>query len=267
MSRRVARLRGIEMAYGDDGHGAPFVLLHGFPFNRSMWDEQSRALGETCRVITPDLRGQGETTLGGGPATMEEMAADVAALLDELNVERAVVGGLSMGGYVALAFYRAFRERVRALVLADTRPQADTDEGRRVREETAQRALREGMAPIADAMLPRLLSGETRARRPDVVERVRAMVLATSPEGAAAASRGMALRRDQTELLQDINVPALIVVGAEDEVTPPSEAELMRDRIKGSRMALIVGAGHLSNVERPEEFNLALVDFLTGLPS
>jgi 3-oxoadipate enol-lactonase len=262
-------VRDIAVAYDDAGSGPPVVLLHGFPFNRSMWRGQARALVETHRVITPDLRGQGDTSLGEteGAATMEEMAADVAALLDELGVEHAVVGGLSMGGYVALAFCRAFTERVRALVLADTRAGADTDEVRRTREENARRALAEGMAPIADAMLPKLLSAETLEHRPEVVGRVREMMLATKPEGAAAALRGMALRRDQTDLLREIEAPTLIVVGGEDAVTPPAEAEAMRGAIKDSRLVRIEGAGHLSNVERPEEFDLALADFLRGLPS
>lgn len=267
MSESVARVRGVEMAYDDAGGGTPLVLLHGFPFNRSMWREQARAFGETCRVVAPDLRGQGETTLGEGAsaATMEEMAADVAALLDALGVGRAVVCGLSMGGYVALAFCRAFPARVGALVLADTRAQADTDEARRTREETARRALEEGMAPIAEAMLPKLLSAETLERRPEVVGRVREMMLAAKPEGAAAALRGMALRRDQTDLLREIEAPTLIVVGREDALTPPAEAEAMRDRVGGSRLVVVEGAGHLSNVERPDEFNLALGDFLRGL--
>lgn len=269
MSTTYARVRDIAMAYDDAGSGAPIVLLHGFPFNRSMWRGQAQALGATWRVIAPDLRGQGDTSLGEAKeaATMEEMAADVAALLDELSVESTVVGGLSMGGYVALAFCRAFPERVRALVLADTRAGADTDEARRTREVNARRALAEGMAPITDSMLPKLLSEETRAKRPDVVVRVREMMLATKPEGAAAALRGMALRRDQTDLLREIESPTLIVVGNEDAVTPPAEAEALKGQIKDSRLVRIEGAGHLSNVERPEEFNLALVDFLRGLPS
>ena len=269
MSTTSAWVRDIAVAYDDAGSGAPVVLLHGFPFNRTMWRGQAQAVGEAWRFITPDLRGQGDTSLGEteGAATMEEMAADVAALLDELGVGRAVVGGLSMGGYVALAFCRAFPERVRALVLADTRAGADTDEARRTREENARRALSEGMAPITDAMLPKLLSAETREHRPEIVERVREMMLATKPEGAAAALRGMALRHDQTDLLREIEAPALIVVGSEDAVTPPSEAEAMNAEIKDSRLVRIEGAGHLSNVERPEEFNLALVEFLRGLPS
>lgn len=260
-------MRGIEMAYDDEGSGTTVVLLHGFPLDRSMWREQSRDLSATCRVIAPDLRGFGETAHGGADVTTGDMAEDVAALLDELNVERAVVGGLSMGGYVALEFFRGFPRRVLALVLADTRPYADTDEGRRTREETARRALSDGMGPIVDSMLPKLLSAATHAREPELVERVRASMLGTKPEGAAAALRAMALRRDQTDLLPSIDVPALIIVGAEDTITPPSDAEAMGAKIKGSRLVRIEGAAHLSNVERPEEFNRALGEFLSGLPS
>jgi 3-oxoadipate enol-lactonase len=262
---KLARLRGIKIAYDDAGEGLPVVLLHGFPFDRSMWREQTKSLSDAWRVITPDLRGHGETGVAGEIATMEEMAEDVAALLDELNIARAIVGGLSMGGYVALAFYRKFPERVRALVLADTRPQADNDDGRRAREETARRALDEGMGVIADSMLPKLLAPSTRERRPEVAARVRDMILGTNPHGAAAALRGMAARRDQTDLLPEISVPTLIVVGTEDAVTPPPDAEAMHAKIEGSRFVKIEGAGHVSNVERPEEFNRALGEFLSSL--
>ncbi|HYH85471.1 MAG TPA: alpha/beta fold hydrolase [Pyrinomonadaceae bacterium] len=262
---KLARLRGIEIAYDDAGEGTPIVLLHGFPFNRSMWREQTESLRGAWRVITPDLRGHGETSVAGEVATMEEMAADVAALLDELNISRAVVGSLSMGGYVALAFFRKFPERVLALILADTRPQADTDDGRRAREETARRALVEGMGAVTDAMLPKLLAPSTREREAEVVDRVRAMMLGTNPRGAAAALRGMAARRDQTDLLTEINVPTLIVVGTEDALTPPSDAETMHAKIEGSRLVKIEGAGHVSNVERPEDFNRAIGEFLSGM--
>lgn len=275
--RKVARVRGIEVAYEDAGVSAsaearsprawPVVLLHGFPFNRSLWRGQVESLSASRRVFAPDLRGHGETSVAEGPATMEEMAEDLAALLDELKVERAVVGGLSMGGYVALAFMRAHPERVGALVLADTRAQADSDDARRTREETARRALSEGMGPIADAMLPKLLAPATRERRPDLVARVREMILGTKPEGAAAALRGMAVRRDQTDLLETINVPTLIVVGSEDAITPPSDSEAMSAKIGGARLVKIEGAGHVSNVERPGEFDRALAEFLDGLPS
>src|SRR5215212_2581228 len=203
MARGAARVRGIEVAYDDEGRGEALVLLHGFPFDRSMWREQSKFLSVTCRVIAPDLRGLGETPLGdAGAATMDEMAEDVAALLDALGVERAVLGGLSMGGYVALEFFRRFPRRVRALVLADTRPQADTDDARRTREENAQKVLREGMAPLVDSMLP--------------------------------------------ELLSEIDVPTLVIVGVEDTITPPSDAEALAAKIAGSRLVRIDGAAHLS---------------------
>jgi pimeloyl-ACP methyl ester carboxylesterase len=253
------------VAYDDEGRGEALVLLHGFPFDRSMWREQSEVLSATCRVIAPDLRGLGETPLGGEAATMGAMAEDVAALLDASGVRRVVLGGLSMGGYVAFEFFRRFPERVRALVLADTRPQADTDDGRRTREENARLVLRDGMRPLVESMLPKLLSASTREHNPEVVERVRAMMLAVKPEGAAAALRGMAGRRDQTALLPEINVPTLILVGAEDPITPPSDAEAMAAKIEGSRLVRVEGAAHLSNVERPEEFNRALKDFVDGL--
>jgi 3-oxoadipate enol-lactonase len=264
----LARVRGIELAYEVSGAGVPIVLLHGFPFNRTLWREQVEALRARYTVITIDLRGHGETRATGGdaPATMEEMAQDVAALLDELRIDvRVVVGGLSMGGYVALAFYRLFPERVRALLLADTRPHADTDEARLNREETATRAVREGMTAIADAMLPKLLAPATHAEQPQIVRRVRDMILQTDPRGAAAALRGMAVRADQTELLREINCPALIIVGSLDAITPPADAELMRREIRGARLEVIEGASHVSNVERPAEFNRALEKFLGEL--
>jgi 3-oxoadipate enol-lactonase len=261
------KVRGGEMAYDDSGGGgAALVLLHGFPFDRSMWRGQADALGGEFRVVAPDLRGFGETPLGNGDLQMGTLAEDVAALLDELSVGRVVLGGLSMGGYVAFEFIRRFPERVRALVLADTRPQADDDEGRRTREETARRVLQEGMAPIVESMLPKLLTAETRERGGEVVEGVRALMLGTNPDTAAAALRAMAVRRDQTDLLTSIRVPTLIVVGDEDSITPPADAEAMRAKIEGSRLFVVEGAGHLSNVERPAEFNRALVEFLRGLP-
>jgi 3-oxoadipate enol-lactonase len=263
--RKVARVRGIEIAYTDEGAGTTVVMLHGFPFNRTMWSEQAESLRGAWRVVAPDLRGHGETTVTDGPATMEELADDLAALLDELNIERAVIAGLSMGGYVALAFVRKYAERVRALVLADTRAQADTDEARHTREVNAQRALKDGMHEIADVMLPKLLTQETSERNTEVLARVREMILGTNPRGAAAALRGMALRRDQTDLLPEISMPTLIIVGSEDSITPPADAEAMHAKIKGSRLVMIEGAGHVSNIERPCEFNHALEEFLSSL--
>lgn len=255
-------VRGIEIAYDDVGSGPSVVLLHGYPFNRSMWDDQLLELQKDHRVIIPDLRGHGESAVAQSPATMQRMAGDVASLLEILNISRATIAGLSMGGYVALAFYRLFPLRVRSLVLADTRPQEDTEEGKQNREKQAEKALKEGMESIADALLPKLLAADTLAKRPELVKRVRKMIVETAPEGAAAALRGMAERQDQTSFLSRIIAPTLIMVGSEDALTPVAEAELMHREIGGSRLQILEGAGHMSNIENPEDFNRALIKFL-----
>jgi 3-oxoadipate enol-lactonase len=256
------RVDDIQLAYTDTGMGQPVVLLHGYPFNRSLWTEQVSALRNSYRVITPDLRGLGESDAQPGAATMDQMARDVAALLDHLEISRAVIGGLSMGGYVTLAFYKQFRSRVRALVLADTRAQADTEDGKQTRRQQAEKALAEGMAGIADSMLPKLLTPETVSKRPEVVKRVRDMMLKTKPEGAAGALLGMAERDDQTPLLSQISCPALILVGREDPITPVKDSEKMHREIAGSRMVVIDHAAHVSNLERTEQFNEEMVRFL-----
>ena len=259
------RVGDIQLAYTDTGLGQPVVLLHGYPFNRSLWTEQVSTLSNSYRVITPDLRGLGESDSRPGAATMNRMAQDVAELLDHLEISRAVVGGLSMGGYVALAFYKQFPSRVRALVLADTRAQADTEEGRQTRFQQAEKALAEGMAGIADSMLPKLLTPETVSKRPEVVKRVRDMMLKTKPEGAAGALLGMAEREDQTPLLSQIACPALILVGREDPITPVADSEKMHRDIAGSRLVVIDHAAHVSNLERTEQFNVEMVQFLNSL--
>ena len=249
------------LAYTDTGSGRPVVLIHGYPFNRSLWNEQIAALSGSYRVIAPDLRGFGESDSSDGPSTMNRMAQDVALLLDHLGIPHVTIGALSIGGYVTFAFYKQFASRVRALILADTRAQADTEEAEQKRAQQAEKALSEGMAGIADAMLPKLLTPETVSKRPDIVKRVRDMMLKTKPEGAAAALRGMAERDDQTTL--KISVPTLIIVGAEDAITPVADSEKMNQAIAGSRLVVLENAGHVSNLERTEEFNEAVLDFLS----
>jgi 3-oxoadipate enol-lactonase len=256
------QIDNIEMAFTDAGAGRPVVLIHGYPFNRSLWNEQIEVLSQNHRVIAPDLRGFGESEASDGTATMNRMAQDVALLLNHLGIARATIAGLSMGGYVALAFYKQLSSRVRALILADTRAQADTAEAKQTRAQQAEKALSEGMAGIADAMLPKLLTPETVSKHPDIVKRVRDMMLKTKPEGAAAALRGMAERDDLTSLLSKISVPTLILVGAEDAITPVADSEKMNQAIADSRLVVLENAGHVSNLERTEQFNDALLDFL-----
>src|ERR1041384_6464168 len=257
------RVNDIQIPYTATRIGRPAVLIHGYPCNRSLWNERVAALSSSYRVIAPDLRGFGESDAAPGTATMNVMAEDVALLLNHLGIARATMAGLSMGGYVALAFYKQLPSRVRALVLADTRAHGDTEEGKQTRAQQAEKALNEGMAGIADMMLPKLLTPETVTKRPEIVKRVRDMMLKTKPEGAAAALRGMAERDDQTSLLSKITVPTLIVVGAEDAITPVADSEKMNAGVAGSRLVVLENAGHVSNLERTEKFNEALLDFLS----
>lgn len=255
----------IQTAFTDAGEGGAVVLLHGHPFNRSMWRRQVKAFQMNFRIITPDLRGYGESPIYDDVSTMSDMANDVVKLLDSLGLEKVVLGGLSMGGYVVLEFFNQFPERVRALVLADTKAQADTEEARKKRYESAEKVLKEGLSPIAGDMLPKALAPNTHEKQLETVKFVREMMLATKPEGAAAALRGMGERTDHTALLEKIKVPTLIIVGEEDSITPPADAEKMHRAIENSQLVSIANAGHLTPVEQPEKFNDALRKFLQSL--
>jgi 3-oxoadipate enol-lactonase len=252
----------IQIAFDDSGTGPAVVLLHGFPFNRSLWNEQVAVLSGSHRVITPDLRGFGDSDAAEGPAAMSRMAEDVVKLMDALGISNATIGGLSMGGYVVLAFFKLFPERVKALVLADTRPQSDTEEGKQARAEQAKKVLSEGMLGIVNSMLPKLFTPESVSKRPDSVKRIRDMMIKTKPAGAAAALLGMAERADHTETLSGINVPTLILVGRDDAITPVADSENMQQRIPGSRLVIIENAGHVSNVEQADVFNAELKTFV-----
>ena len=242
------------------------VLLHGFPFDRSMWREQTDFLSANgFRAIAPDLRGLGENKFDGEIATMDDMARDVAALMDELRIDQAVICGLSMGSYVAFEFVRLFPARVGALVLAGARAQGADEAERKSREAKAQDVLNDGMGPFVEAMLLDLLAPKTLAEKPAVVARVREMILRTDPRGAAAAQRGLAARRDYSGDLAGITLPTLIVAGREDAVRKPDDAEFIHHRIRNSRLEIIDDAGHLMNMEQPEVFNRALTDFLGSI--
>lgn len=255
---------GSMLAHADVGHGLPVVLLHAFPLNRSMWEPQIAALFGECRCIVPDLRGFGESPKSG-PYSMDRHADDVVELLDMLKIDHAVIGGLSMGGYVALAIWRRHRARVRALVLADTRAGADNAEGRQKRNDLIALAGSEGAGAIADKQITGLVGKSTREKQPELVERIRSIIAGESPEGIAGALEAMRERPDSTAMLETIDVPTLVVVGDEDAITPPKEARAMHEAIRGSRLEIVPGAGHLSNLERPATFNAALSDFVGSL--
>jgi len=258
-------LRGSELAYDDLGNGPAIVLLHGFPFDRSMWREQIDFLdGTGYRVIAPDLRGLGTNKASEDFTTMDQMARDVVALMDERKIDRGVVCGLSMGAYVGFELVSLFPSRVHALVLAGARAQGPDDAEKKSREEKARLVLAEGMTGLADEMLPQLLAAKTLAEKPDVVARVREMIGNTNPRGAAAAQRGMAARRDYSDGLHEINAPTLIIAGRDDAIRTPKDAELIHNGIRNSRLETVDDAGHLTNIEQPDVFNRALLGFLTS---
>jgi len=255
------RIDGLSLGYDDRGAGTVLVLLHGFPFNRMMWEPQIEKFSGTMRVITPDFRGHGESDAPDYPYTMELLADDVAGLLDQLGVERVVLGGLSMGGYVAFSFYQRYRDRVQALVLLDTRPEADTEEGKINRARMADLARRQGPTAIADSLILKVLGETTRKRRPEVVARVRQMMEATPVVGIVNALQGMAQRADMTGMLPAIACPTLVVVGEEDVLTPPAVAERMAAVIPNAELAILPKAGHVSNLEQPDLLNQRLDEF------
>ena len=264
----TANIQGITISYDDGGDrgdqaGAPVVLIHGHPFNRSMWGPQVADLTAAgYRVVTPDLRGYGATSVVPGVTMLEVFAGDLAGLMDHLGLDRVVLGGLSMGGQIVMEFYRQFPGRVAALVLADTFAAADTPEGRAARNATADRMLAEGMDGYAAEVIGKMIAPYNVTAQPEVAEHVLGMMRGTAPEGAAAALRGRAQRRDYRDLLAQVSVPALVVVGTDDEYTPVGDAEYMHERIPDSTLAVIDGAAHMPNLERPAEFNAALRKFL-----
>jgi len=260
----IALCGDVEIGYEDVGKGLPVVFLHGFPHDRSLWAPQLGALMDRCRCIAPDMRGFGESAVQG-PYTMNRYADDVVALLDALHIDRAVIAGLSMGGYIAFAVWRRHRARVRALVLADTRSGADNTEGRAKRRAMIDTVKADGIDPLVDAQVNGMLGKTTREKHPELIEYVRRMLARSPAEGVVGALEAMIARPDSTEMLATIDVPTLIVVGDEDVLTPPKDSRAMHEAIRGSRLEVLAGAGHLSNLERPAAFNHVVSEFVSVL--
>jgi len=261
------RIRGIRMVYDDVGSGIPLLLVHGHPFNRSMWQPQCAGLQDLARLVVPDLRGYGSSGVTPGTVLLDEMALDLAGLLDDLELERVVLTGLSMGGQIVLDFCRLFPARVLGLVLAASSAPAETSEGYVQRYRVAERLLQEGMEWYAEEELARFLSPGTLQQHPEIAEHVRSMIVSTNSVGAAAALRGRAERRDHVAALRRIQAPAVIVVGAEDVFTPVREAERLAANLPNAQLAVLPGVGHLPNLEAPKDFNALIRGFLTSLVS
>jgi pimeloyl-ACP methyl ester carboxylesterase len=244
-----------------EGH---VVLIHAFPLNATLWEAQVDRAPAGVRFITPDFPGFGRSA--DAPArSMDDIARSVLRALDEEGIDRAVIGGMSMGGYATLALYRMARERFAGMILADTRATADTDQQREARRKMIDTVRARGASAVADEMLPKLLGATTHRERPELACAVRTMIEGNSPDAIAGAVEAMLGRPDSTPLLREISVPTLIVCGAEDILTPPSDSEALHRGIAGSRLAILAGAGHLSNIESPDAFSLTLNAFLTGV--
>ncbi|MGW0766064.1 alpha/beta fold hydrolase [Streptomyces sp. NPDC002676] len=237
----------------------PLVLIHGHPFDRTMWDPQLAGFSTARRVIAPDLRGYGASPVTPGTVPLSRHAEDIEELLDTLGVDTFVLAGLSMGGQIVMECYDRFGDRVRGLVLADTFPAPETPEGRLGRRAMADRLLAKGMRGYADEVLEKMVAPYA---DPAVKAHVHRMMTATAPEGAAASLRGRAERPDYRDLLTRVTVPALVVVGTDDTYTPVADAEAMHAALPDSELCVIAGAAHMPNLERPEEFNGALEKFL-----
>ena len=257
-------VNGVNLAVDVRGEGPCILFIHGYPFDRTLWQYQVSHL-EGCRRVAPDLRGMGLSDAPDLGYSMTTYADDLAALLDTLGIEDAVLCGLSMGGYIAFEFVRRWPQRVRGLVLMDTRAEADTPEGRRARDGQAALARERGAAAVADAMLPKLFADPDPTHSP-AAARARRMITATPVAGIVGALAAMRDRPDSTDLLPLLDgIPTLVAVGAHDRITPPDRAEAMADAIPDARYEVIAGAGHVPPLERPAEITALLADFLKSL--
>jgi len=254
-----------EIFYWTLGDGPTVVLLHPFPVHHEFWLPVAESLASRYRLILPDLRGHGESGIGEGPATMQKHAGDIALVMDDADIGRAPIIGVSIGGYVLFEFWRQHRGRVTALGLCNTKASADGPEARAGRLQAASDVLERGTEPFFESMLPKLFGRSTRENRPDVVTAALGMMRKMSPEDIAQVQRGMAQRPDSIDTLKTINVPTLIVTGNEDIMTGINEAELMRQYVAGSQLRVIPKAGHYSPWEQPGEVARLLRNFLDQL--
>jgi pimeloyl-ACP methyl ester carboxylesterase len=260
-------INGASIHWREAGAGDAVLLVHGFPFDCTIFEPQLAAVPESWWYIAPDLRGFGASTAPGrGPLTMDVFADDLVALMDQLGIKQAVVCGLSMGGYVALSLARRYPDRVRALVFVATRAKADGPETRKNRLAMAARVRAEGAKPLVESMLPTLLSAHSRMKHPELVDNLRAMMGSTAPDTLARALEGMAQRKDYTNELSSIDVPTIAVRGEQDEIIPVPDMEMIARMVRGAHLESIALVAHLPNLEAPDFFNHALEKYLNYLP-
>jgi len=244
------------------GDGNPLVLIHGFPLSSEMWREQAELLAENgFRVILHDLPGFGGNTSIEQRFSLAEMAAQIDETLDSLRIEKAIIGGLSMGGYVLFEFFRRAPEKFSALILCDTTHLADTDEKRASRYDLISKIEAQGAEALFENMLPNLISDQTKQNNPSLAAELREIFLNVNPDSAVNALQSMAERRDSSDLLEQIDAPTLLIFGEFDKVTNLDNARQLNREIKHSELSIINDAGHYANLEQPAQFNRALLDF------
>ena len=271
MTRQYSHISSRTIAYLDSAPGdttqRALVLLHAFPIGANLWEPQIRHIPKGWRLITPDLRGFGGSTEVDSVSALSisDYADDVIDLLQELGIKRAVIGGCSMGGYAALALYQKAPQLFDGLVLANTRAGADSPESRANRRNMLALVDREGPSGVAREMMPKLLGKTTHETKPDAEATVRRLIKQQSPVAVRGAIHRMMHRPDSTALLAQVSVPTLVITGAEDEMIPVEESRRMASAIRGAKLVIIPGAGHLANLEQPEAFNDALTGFLAAL--
>lgn len=267
MTNRIS-IGDIQLHVSDEGHGPPLLLVHGFPLDHTMWREQIRHFSGSRRVIAPDLRGFGKSDVTPGTVTMQRFADDLAKLLDALRVREPVCFcGLSMGGYIAWQFAELHRRRLGSLILCDTRAIADDAAGKRNRELVATRVLKDGPGFIADSMPEKLFSRKTHTNRAALVTETQDVIRRSPAEGVAAAARGMAARPDVSDRLGAIDVPTLVIAGAEDAISPPEEMRRIADAIPAAQFIAVPDAGHMAPLEEPAAVNKAIEEFFKGRES
>jgi pimeloyl-ACP methyl ester carboxylesterase len=261
----IRTISGRTVAYDESGTGRPLVLLHAFPLSREMWKPQMDGLAGDFRVLAPDLPGFGGSAGFTDGPSVDGMATAVAEFLDAANVtEPVALGGLSMGGYVALAFARKYPDRLRALILADTRAEPDDEAGKANRDKMIAFAGEHSAADVIEQMMPKMISAETQSQRPEIVAEVRRIAGAQAIGGIVNALKALRDRHDARPGLADITVPTLVIVGADDALTPPALSRDLAVHVRGV-LEIIPGAGHLSNLEKPAEFTAAVRRFLLAL--
>jgi 3-oxoadipate enol-lactonase len=238
------------------------VLLHAFPLNARMWEPQLVLANEGWRIIAPHMKGMNGAPGETPDSSFDSVAGTVVDLLDALHIESAVIGGVSMGGYLTFALYKWAARYFSGMILADTRPDADTPQATEGRQRMLTLVREQGSAAVADEMIPKLLGETTRSARPAVADHVRSLIVSNPPEAIAGALTAIMTRTDSTPLLQKIDCPVLVIVGAEDVVTPPALSEQMHQALHKSELVTLPAAGHLSNIEQPDAFNAALSRFL-----